>query len=73
MIYAIGFCFNLAIEIASRIDSSSAIPIIILFLAASLGISYYPKAQNMVYENKSGFLSSFLSVWAFLQFAEINI
>ena len=73
MISAIGFCFSLAIEVASRIVSSSTWPSISFFFATSLGNYAYPKAQKMDSVKRSGDLNSFLRVWAFLQFAEISI
>lgn len=73
MISAIGFFLSLAIETASIIAYYSINPSVIFFLATSLGTSYYPKAQKMVSGNKSGVLSSFLKVCAFLQLAAIKI
>jgi len=73
MISAIGFLFNLAIEIAYKIASSSMTPSIIFFLATNLGTSYYPNELKIEGGNKSLSLSNFLRVCALLQFAAIRI
>lgn len=73
IISAIGFFFSLAIETASIMASYSMKPSVIFFFATSLGTSYSPKAQKMVSGNKSGVLSSFLKVCAFLQLAAMSI
>lgn len=73
MISAIGFLFNLAIEIAYKIASSSMTPSIIFFLATNLGTSYYPNELKIEGGNKSRSLSNFLRVCALLQFAAIRI
>ena len=44
-IYAIGFFFILAIEIASRIVFYVVMPYIFFLFAIKLGTSYSPKAQ----------------------------